>query len=289
MSTPETTPIPSSAPVAPSSPPAETHPAVPAKDAKDGKDNKGNKGGKGKGQSPPAPPTVTKPNDPPKQPPSALKSDEVEVDLDEDEGDEGEEVVLAERTPAERVASIVEKVAPPAPPPVRTACPVVGAKLQCETFEGDTSVICEVESVVEEEGVFVVRMPGLGDRRWPFSVERLHGNRLEYAPQDYPAIGTNPSFDSRFRKHLKNVELTRREQDLLSKSQFTPPRKARAGYTWVKVVSGPISMAGFSYDNKPVKGEHPMSKDEKSSYLEVLVSTAKPLFPEKVLMDCGVG
>jgi hypothetical protein len=209
------------------------------------------------------------------------------VDVDVDEGDE--EVVLVERTPAERMASVMEKVAPPAPPPARSACPAIGRKLQCETFEGDTSVICEVESVVEEEGVFVVRMPGLGDRRWPFSVDRLVGNRLTFVAEDYPAIGTNTHFDSRFRIHLKNVELTRREQDLLAKSRFVPPRKARAGYTWVKVVSGPISMAGFSHEGKPVKGEHPMSKDEKAAYLEVLISTAKPLLHEKIVMDCGVG
>jgi hypothetical protein len=48
-------------------------------------------------------------------------------------------------------------------------------------------------------------------------------------------------------------------------------------------------MAGFSHEGKPVKGEHPMSKDEKAAYLEVLISTAKPLLHEKIVMDCGVG
>lgn len=280
MSTPETTTTSNTSPTTPSAaspvPPVAEAPPNDAAHAAHGKDGKGNKGGKR--QPPPIPP---KQNEPPKQV-VLPKSDEVEVE------DVEEDVVPVERSAAERMASVVEKTSVPAPAPARPPCPPVGTKLHCETFEGDTSVVCEVESVVEGEGVFVVRMPGLGDRRWPFSVERLVGNRLVYVPEDYPAIGTNTHFDSRFRKHLKNVELTKREQELLSKSRFTPPRKARPGYTWVKVLSGPVSMAGFDYNGKVVKGEHPLSKDEKAAYLEVLISTAKPLFPEKVLMDCGV-
>ncbi len=279
MSTPETTAPITSTSTPPSQPAAEAPPndAAQVASAKDGKGNKGNKR-----QPQPAP----KPNEPPKQTTPPKSDDE---DLQGDEGEGVGEEVQVERSASERMASIMKKTSAPPAPAQRPSCPAIGTKLFCETFEGDTSVVCEVESVVEEEGVFVVRMRGLGDRRWPFSVERLSGNKLVYVAEDYPAIGTNTHFDGRFREHLKDVALTQREKELLAKSRFTPPRKARPGYTWVKVLAGPISMAGFSYDGKAVKGEHPLSNDEKSAYLEVLLSTAKPLFPEKILMDCGVG
>ena len=287
MSTPETTPAIDPTPEAPITPPsavpdAPTNNSAPVPPIKDGKGGKGEK--KDKRQAQPKPP---KENEPPKQAAKTTGGDmgvEVEMEVDE----EWEEPLPVERSAAERVVTAGEKMEP-IPPPTRPTCPPVGTKLFCETVEGDTSVICEVESVVEEDGVFVVQMPGLANRRWPFSVERLVGKRLVFVPEDYPAIGTDTHFDSRFRQHLKGIDLTARERDLLAKSRFVPPRKARVGYTWVKVLSGPVSMAGFTYEGKAVKGEHPLSKDEKALYVEVLISTAKPLFPEKILLDCGVG
>jgi hypothetical protein len=129
----------------------------------------------------------------------------------------------------------------------------------------------------------------LSDRIWPFSVERLVGDSLVYMQSDYPELGANAKFDEKYRGHLRGRELTNQEQALIEKSAFSPPRKARANYQWVKVIAGPVAAVCYDFDGKLAKGDHPMSRGPKASYVEMSKSTAKPLIAAGILLDCGTG
>ncbi len=230
------------------------------------------------------------------EPPPITKPDtNAQVVGGEDTGVEvvGKADALIEEKPSPREVAAKNMAAlavvEPAAASQHVECPTVGAKLRCDAFEGDTSVVCVVESVNKEHGLFVVRIPALGDRRWPFSADRLVGNALMYVPSDYPAFGADANFDEKFRAHLKGRELTNRERGLLARSAFTPPRKARTGYTWVMVVVGPVSATAYNFDGKLVKADHPVSRVPQDAYLEMFRSTAAPLIREGILTDFGPG
>lgn len=256
---------------------------------------------------PKVPKTETKaePKPTPAQPPTppartvieAITDESIEEDED-DEGEEGEdEADPVEVTPsagAVEASKLAGKMADVDVVDVQAvkaanACPAVGTKLRCPSFEGDTSVICIVEKTVPENGVFVVRIPALSDRLWPFSVERLVGDSLVYVQSDYPELGANAKFDEKYRGHLRGRTLTNQEQALIEMSGFSAPRRARPSHQWVKIVAGPVSAVCYDFDGKLAKGDHPMSKAPKASYVEMAKSTAKPLIDAGILLDCDTG
>jgi hypothetical protein len=223
--------------------------------------------------------------------PSSMAMRKTDAQMPDGEEEVANEVVVEQKpspseTAANNMASLdVANSASDMQAP-RMACPKVDTKLRCDSFEGDTSVVCVVESVREDMGMFVVRIPALGNRRWPFSVDRLTGDKLVYVASDYPAFGASAAFDEKFRAHLKGRELTDREKNLLAKTAFVPPHKARPGYMWVMVAIGPVSAVAYNYDGRMVKADHPVSRKERDAYLEMLCSTARPLIKEGILLDC---
>jgi hypothetical protein len=140
--------------------------------------------------------------------------------------------------------------------------PVVGAKFRCDRFEGDTSVVCVIEQVDAAAGAFIVTIPAL-NRRWPFGVENIVGDHLRFDAKLYPPVGQSATFDEKFRKHLAKPTVSSSEAALVATARVALPRAARPGHTWVKILKGPISAQGYTWEGKMVRGDHPMGRDEK--------------------------
>jgi len=150
-----------------------------------------------------------------------------------------------------------------------------GLQLRCDGFEGSTAVMAQVEQVLPGvDGMgdgrprVVVFIPAL-NRHWPIFTDAIEPplpprpyGLWVHRPDDYPALGEDRAFDASFRDVVRGAG----EAAPPPPKAFLPPRRARAGYAWAKVVKGPIDILGFTVDGEPKKRN--WEPDETGEFLD---------------------
>lgn len=137
-----------------------------------------------------------------------------------------------------------------------------GDSLRCAHFSylGQTHDLRGIVVSLAENDL-VLELPTLGTL-WPVRMTRvsLSANPMgtfvgswQHVESDYPELGDDAEFDARFRKSALD------ESKSIAAQKWNPPRKARAGYTWV-LVKLSLQMSGFNAKGELVKrfsaGEH---------------------------------
>lgn len=137
-----------------------------------------------------------------------------------------------------------------------------GDSLRCAQFSylGQTHDLRGILVSLAENDL-VLELPTLGTL-WPVLMTRvsLSANPMgtfvgswQHVESDYPKLGDDAEFDARFRKAALD------ESKSIMAPKWNPPRKARAGYTWV-LVKLSLQLAGFNEKGELVKrfsaGEH---------------------------------
>jgi hypothetical protein len=137
-----------------------------------------------------------------------------------------------------------------------------GDSLRCAQFSylGQTHDIRGIVVSLAENDL-VLELPTLGTL-WPVLMVRVSLSASpmgtfvgswQHVESDYPKLGEDVDFDARFRKSALD------ESKSIMAKKWNPPRKARAGYTWV-LVKLSLQMSGFNAKGELVKrfsaGEH---------------------------------